>query len=72
MIGFTSKRFAFALLATSALIVPSLAQAQVYQAQKYRAVDANGVDVTWGDFVMNFVERRWSRGRPWSRLLGQK
>ena len=43
---------ACALLAGTALTSPALAQT----AQQYRQVDANGVDVTHGDFLVEFVE----------------
>ena len=41
-----------ALLASTALTAPALAQT----AQQFRQPDANGVDVTHGDYLMNFVE----------------
>src|SRR5438552_282005 len=52
------RAIACALFATTAVsgLIAQPASAQVYQPQKYRQPDANGVDVTWGDFLMNFVE----------------
>ena len=41
-----------ALLASTALASPAFAQ----DAKQHRALDANGVDLTHGDFLMNIVE----------------
>ena len=47
-----------ALFATTSIVglVSEPARAQQAQPQKFRQLDANGVDLTWGDFVMNFTE----------------
>src|SRR5207253_8537008 len=52
------RAIACALFASTALcgLTAQPAHAQQAQAQKFRALDANGVDLTWGDFVMDFVE----------------
>src|SRR5260221_9089516 len=52
------RAIACALFATTAVsgLIAQPAVAQVYQPQKFRQLDGNGVDVTWGDYVMSFVE----------------
>src|SRR6059058_5723691 len=55
---FSRRAVARALLVTTAMcgLAAQPARAQQYQPQKFRQLDANGVDLTWGDYVMNFVE----------------
>ena len=43
-------------LLTSTCLTPSAALAQTSTAQIHRAPDANGVDLTHGDFLLNMVE----------------
>jgi hypothetical protein len=49
-----SSTFLAALFATSALASPAVAQSTTQPA--FRQPDANGVDLTRGDFVLNFIE----------------
>src|ERR1041384_1685185 len=52
------RAMACALFAGTAVcgLTAQPAQAQQATPQKFRNVDANGVGLTWGDFVMNFTE----------------
>ncbi|WP_162806480.1 RHS repeat-associated core domain-containing protein [Sphingosinicella terrae] len=49
-----------ALLASTSLVAPAMAQTSFRPA--YRTLDANGVDLTHGDFVLSFVEGRIGSG----------
>ncbi len=56
---------ACALMTTTALTAPALAQ----QTQQHRALDANGVDLTHGDFVMAVVEGSIGSGEGELQLI---
>jgi YD repeat-containing protein len=45
------------------------AHAQQMQSQKFRQVDANGVDLTWGDYITSFVEGSIGSGNAELKLV---
>jgi len=65
------RAIACALYATTAYcgMTAQPAQAQVFQPQKFRQLDSNGVDVTWGDYVTNFVEGSIGSGQAKLELI---
>ena len=59
-----------ALLATTALATPALAQTNPQPA--YRNLDSNGVDLTHGDFVLSFLEGSIGSGEGELALIRQR
>jgi RHS repeat-associated protein len=51
-----ARLFAAALLATTAAAGLTASPARAQAAHTYRQLDANGVDLTWGDFLASFTE----------------
>src|ERR1700755_3090411 len=56
MPSFRARALACALLAGTALAGLAAAPAHAQAGKLHRAPDANGVDLTWGDYVMRFKE----------------